>query len=78
MSLTLLSNVRFIHVGPHNKPLDAIASAVRSALNCITCGFMLMAHMNERTLLDNVMRGTFVYNNFLYLSLSLEDSGLLL
>ena len=53
--------------------MDGIASAIQSALSCIIHAFMLRAHMNERTLLDIVMRGAFVY-----LSLSLSLSGLLL
>jgi hypothetical protein len=60
MSITLLSSVRFIHVGPRNKTMDVTTSVVQSALSCIICGFMLGAHMNESTLLDNVMRGTIV------------------
>ena len=50
--------------------MDGIASAIQSALSCIIHAFMLRAHMNERTLLDIVMRGAFVY---LSLSLSLSE-----
>ena len=54
--------------GPRNKIMDVTVCAIQSALSCVICGFMLRAHMNECTSLDNVMGGTFVYNNFLSLS----------
>jgi hypothetical protein len=77
MSITLLSSVRFIHVGPCNKTMDVTASVVQFALSCVICGFMLGAHMNESTLLDK-RYSCKLYNNFFSLSPSLEESGHLL